>query len=117
MDAILENLDETNNKEFEFLVKQHLKDEKCLGVFRTTNPRDDGLPTLFLHSSECWHRMEQSCPDLPDMDEHEEGVLLDYDFYHPTLHYLLDELVYGDTSLPGCYMDRIRINQMINENA
>ena len=51
------------------------------------------------------------------MDEHEEGVLLDYDYYHPTLHNFLDELVYRDTSLPGCYMDWITINQMINESA
>ena len=51
------------------------------------------------------------------MDEHKEGVLLDYDYYHPTLHNFLDELVYRDTSLPGCYMDWITINQMINESA
>ena len=38
------SLDETNNKEFELLVKQHLTDEKCLGIFRTEDPRDDGLP-------------------------------------------------------------------------
>lgn len=116
-DTLLENIDETNNSEYGLLVEHNLQDEGCLGVFISENPWEDKLPISFLHSSDCWHGTAQPCPNLPITDEHDEGVLIDYDFDDPTLHYLLDELVYGDTSLPGCYMDWMNINKMINENA
>ena len=53
-EVILANLNKTCSEEYGLQVKQHLIDEKCLGVYNTNQPRDDKLPDLFLHSSECW---------------------------------------------------------------
>ena len=80
-------------------VRQYLDDENCVGVFNTINPRDDKLPSMFIHSSECWDGSGHSCPDLPDTSDHDGGVFVDHNFYHPTLHTMLDELLYGDPSL------------------
>ena len=116
-DATLANLDETYSEDYGLLINQHLSDEKCLGVFNTINPRDDNQPVLFLHSPECWDRSVHTCPDLPDSHDYDvdDGVYIDYDFYSPILHGLLDELVYGDTSLPGCYMDWTKIEKIRTE--
>ena len=113
-DVTLANLDETNDEEHDLQVKQYQLEENCLGLFNTKNPRDDNLPLLFLHSVECWHQSPHSCQDLPDISAHDDdGIFIDYNVYNPTLHTLLNELVYGDTSVPGCYMDWTMMNKMI----
>jgi hypothetical protein len=96
----------------------HLVDEKCLGLFSSSRPRDDDLPALFLHCAECWGRAKHSCPDLPDAKDYDvdkHDAIPDYDHYNPTLHSLLDKLVIGDTKLVGCQVNWTRVKSIFEE--
>ena len=111
-EVMLANLNKTCSEEYGLHVKQHLIDEKCLGVYNTNHPRDDKLPDLFLHSSECWDGSNHPCLDLPDTSEHDNGVFIDHSFYHP----IIDETMHGDSSLPRCDMDWITTKKVLEEN-
>ena len=99
------------NKELE--LKEYLENEKCLGIFFIDKPRDDGLPSIFLHHEECWDLCGHSCPNLPDyrrsppsdFDPYDEGVLPDLNTYEPTLHTTMSMMVLGDFTEKRCYPD------------
>ena len=80
--------------------------------------RDDSLPLLYLHTSECWYRSGHVCPDLPEnnLEEDVEGLAIDYDIYDPTLHTRLEDHVVGDLGSKGCYPDWTNIRKMISSN-
>ena len=115
---ILSNISVTHNDELNLVIKKHLDNEMCLGIFSTQKPRDDFLPSVFLHSSMCWDRSGHTCPDLPeDLEADNPGnTFVDYNYYIPTLHCPQDLLVCGDTSLAGCFMDWVECKKMITEN-
>ena len=112
---IMNKLFEEESDTFGLKVQLYKSEEACLGLFSSTKPRDDGLPSLFLHSEECWVRAGHSCPDLPppkDYDWTEHDAIPDYDFYEPTL---MDKLVLGHTSLEGYRMDWARMEKIIKD--
>ena len=88
-------------------------------MFRVSKPRDDNLPEVILHSSECWERTGFTCIDFSEATKDDpmfnENVLVDNNYYNPILHCVLDYLVYGDTSLGGCYLDWASVSKMIAE--
>ena len=94
-------------------LKENLADENCLGIFYTNTSRDDGFPSLFLHSDECWNLSGHSCPNLPDsrifpeadFDLFEDEILLDHDTYEPSLQTNISMLVLEDLKEKGCYPD------------
>ena len=97
-DRILGNICETKSDQFDLELSRNRKDEPCLGIFSLRQGRDDSLPLLYLHTSECWHRSGHMCPELPEnnLEEDNEGLAINYDIYDPTLHTRLDDHVVGD---------------------
>ena len=88
-------------------------------VLSETNPRDDNLPMLFLNFSDCWNKSGHSCQDLPETDlyaDDKENIILNHEYYDPTLHAMLEWVVLGDISMKGCYPDWSSVKEMIEEN-
>ena len=113
---VMENLLERVNNNLE--VKPFQSDESCLGLFSLNRPRDDGLPSLFLHTNECWRREGHFCPDLPsstDDDYANEDVIPNYEMYDPTLHSIMDKLIVKDCNMAGYTVNWTRIVELLNE--
>ena len=70
---------------------------------------------LYLHCRDCWTLTSDSCKDLPEAEER-ENVILNHEYYNPTLHGMLEWAVIGDTTMKGCYLDWSKVKQMIDEN-
>ena len=119
--TILNNISDKSNDSKRLILKPHLIEEKCLGIFSTANPRDDNLPTIFLHSEECWNVCGHSCPQTRKLppDElylpNDDGVLADLDYYVPTLHTNMAMLVMGDLTVVGCYPDWDSIDRIVKK--
>ena len=66
-DLELEKNLETNkmNEEKDLVMKETVTDEKCLGIYSISKPREDSLPNLFLHCKDCWELPGHSCPHIP----------------------------------------------------
>ena len=65
----------------------------------------------------------RACPIIPsfwipggESPFEEDITILDYDFYNPTLHTLLDEVVLGDINVFGWSINCDMANKMINDN-
>ena len=120
MEEIFENIGEKKNEEFGLELMKHGTDEACFAIFSVGKVRDDKLPLLYLHCDECWNHSGHSCPDLPFGDNIDsatkEDLLLNHDFYDPTLHAMLEGLVMGDMSMKGCYPDWSEVNKLICKN-
>ena len=109
VETTLGNICDKGSQKKDIELKENLADENCLGIFYTNTPRDDGFPSLFLHSDECWNLSGHSCPNLPDsrrfpeadFDPFEDGILLDHDTYEPTLHTTISMLVLGASRRRG----------------
>ena len=124
MEKYLSNIN-SREAEFDLEVGQYSPGETCLGIFSKQDPRDDYLPVVNLHVVECWNRSGHVCPLLPkDKEPHdvdpnqpiEDAVVLDYDLYDPTLHILLDLVVVGDITKPGCDLEWNIIEKIIRAN-
>ena len=114
---LLKDICDKISYEFNFELNRNRKDEICLGIFSENEGRDDSLPLLYLHTSECWYRSGgHTCPDLPEnnLDDDDEGLAFNYDFYNPTLHTQLEDHVLGDINSKGCYPDWSSIKKMIS---
>ena len=114
MEETLEMISDKKTRDSDLELKQLADDEVCLGIVSLKDPRDDGLPVLYLHCEECWTKSGHFCPHLPlDRKPQEDDVslpiedsfLLDYDKYNPTKHVMMEWLVVGDITMPGCYPD------------
>ena len=122
-ETTLGNICDKVSQKKDFELKENLADENCLGIFNTSTPREDGFPSLFLHSEECWNLSGHSCPNLPDsrrfpdpdFDPIEDGTLLDHDTYEPTLHTTISMLVLGDLTEKGCYPDWTKAEKMLRK--
>ena len=123
MEEILEMISDKKSKDNDLELKQLDDDEVCLGIVSLKHPRDDGLPVLYLHWEECWTKSGHFCPHLPldrepqEDDESlpiEDSFMLDYDRYNPTKHAMMEWLVVGDITMPGCYPDWDMAKKIIN---
>ena len=113
----MENICETNNEDLGLEISKLKSDEVCLAVLSHREVRDDGLPLLYLHSQECWNRSGHVCPDLPlnASDNAEEDFALDFDFYNPTKHSMIEWLILGDLNTVGSYPDWARVERILNK--
>ena len=68
MEEVFRNIEDEKSEEFGLELKIQRVDEICCVVVSEANPRDDNLPVLFLHSSDCWNQSGHSCQDLPEYD-------------------------------------------------
>ena len=115
VEEVYKNIEDKNDEQSDFELKIHRADQACFVVSSETNPRDDKLPVLYLHCSDCWTQSSDSCQDLPEAEE-KENVILNNEFYNPTLHAMLEWAVIGDITMQGCYLDWPKVKQMIDEN-
>ena len=60
-DNTLNNMCDKVNQKKNLELKE-LEKENCLGIFSIARPRDDHLPSIFLHSDQCWDLCGHSCP-------------------------------------------------------
>ena len=119
LETTLEHICESECDDLSLVLDKNKSDEICLAIFSKKEAREDGLPLLYLHGSECWTRSGHVCPDLPinvgiDPDP-EDDLFADYDFYNPTKHSMLELVVMGDLSMGGCYPDWARVKQMLDK--
>ena len=122
---ILEKIEVKENAEKKLTLRQHLCEEKCFGIFSTDKIRDDKLPNLFLHSSECWGVSGgHTCPDIPEAKKQEpadydvmndDSVLADLDYYEPTLHTAMDMMLVDDTPEGNFQLDWNSVDKIINK--
>ena len=115
---ILRKIVDKENPSLKYELKLHDSSESCLGIFSSDAPREDNLPTLYLHSSECWMKSGHVCPDIPASfhdvpDDIDAEIRPNYDYYTPTLHALLDRFVYGDLTLDGCTVDWLNVEKSL----
>ena len=111
------------NEEKDLVMKETVTDEKCLGIYSISKPREDSLPNLFLHCKDCWELPGHSCPHIPKaretppdhFDPVEEEVLTDLDFYYPTLHTTMAMVGLGDLYTEGCSPDWTRVKEMLEK--
>ena len=113
------NIEEKRNEELGMEIKIYRADEACLVVSSESNPRDDDLPVLFLHCCDCWNKSVKSCPDFPKLDldaDENENIILNHEYYDPTVHAMLEWVIVGDYNTEGCYPDWSKLEQMIKKN-
>ena len=98
--------------------------EKCIGIFSTNIPGDDDLPDILLHSEECWNKSGPLCPDFPrglnlPPDElqlpNDDGIFEDLDYYEPTLHTNMANLLVWDLTVIGCFPDWDNIQKIMKK--
>ena len=119
LEIMMENICETACDDLNLVLDKNKPDEICLAVFSQKEAREDGLPLLYLHGSECWTRSGHVCSDLPPMvgidPDPEDTIFVDYDFYNPIKHSMLELVVMGDLSMGGCYPDWARVKQVLDK--
>ena len=118
VEEFFENICEKKSEEFGLEFKMHSSDEPCFAIFAEKLPRDDSLPAIYLHCAECWSQPGHSCKDLPDPDNQVERdeVILNHGSYNPTLHAMLELVLLGDIKMKGCYLDWVKVQEMIAKN-
>ena len=95
-------------------IKTLKTDEICLAIFNTNLM--ESKPILILHSWDCWSRSGHCCPDRPATSKGINNNIGDKT-NSTILHTLISDLVLGDYSMSGCYVQWARIEEIAAGNA